>query len=240
MPTSGLSGFGRSGGRRAEPAQQGLRVVGEVVDAAELRDDDRLDAGPRGGRYLRVGDLAGADAFAVVFDEDVRPAAACQRDRSRDKTPGRSPSWTTPSRWVALVMATYRSLSPDAESATIRAGSATRTESNSSPRTCLTLSTTTGRSRDGSSSTTSGTPTPTARVSSSSLSAGTMTARLPDPITADSSRVSSPRNDPSSPGGAWACHGLIPVSLTGRGGCRLGSMASSTSAATSAISAGVR
>ena len=46
-----------------------MRVVGEVVDAAELRDDDRLDAGPDGGRYLRVGDLVGADAFAVVFDE---------------------------------------------------------------------------------------------------------------------------------------------------------------------------
>src|SRR5205823_2723940 len=31
--------------------------------------------GPQGGRYLRVGDLAGADAFAVVLDEDVRRLA---------------------------------------------------------------------------------------------------------------------------------------------------------------------
>ena len=44
--------------------------------------------------------------------------------------------------------------------------------------------------------------TPTARVSSSRRSAGTMTARLPEPITADSSWVSSPSKDPSPPGGA--------------------------------------
>jgi len=53
-----------------------LRVVGEVVDAAELGDDDRLDAVPRGGRYLRIGDLVGTDAFAVVLGEDVGRLAA--------------------------------------------------------------------------------------------------------------------------------------------------------------------
>ena len=30
-----------------------MGVVEEAVDAAELGDDDRLDAGPDGGRYLR-------------------------------------------------------------------------------------------------------------------------------------------------------------------------------------------
>jgi len=53
-----------------------LGVVGEVVDAAELGDDDRLDARPSGVRYLRVADLVGTDAFAVVLDEDVGRLAA--------------------------------------------------------------------------------------------------------------------------------------------------------------------
>jgi hypothetical protein len=42
-----------------------------VVDAAELGDDDRLDAVAEVGGQLRVGDLVGADALAVVLDEDV-------------------------------------------------------------------------------------------------------------------------------------------------------------------------
>src|SRR5260370_24727041 len=58
MRRSLLNGFGRSGARRAELGSAGLRfarargldghqglwVVREVVDAAELGDDDRLDA----------------------------------------------------------------------------------------------------------------------------------------------------------------------------------------------------
>ena len=70
------SGFGRSGGRRAEvtlglEGQQGLRVVGEVAEAAGLGDDDGLDVNAHVGRYLRVSDLFSPDAFAVVFDEDI-------------------------------------------------------------------------------------------------------------------------------------------------------------------------
>jgi hypothetical protein len=53
-----------------------LGVVGDVVDTAELGDDDRLDAVPHGGRYLRVGDLVGTDAFAIVLDENAGRLAA--------------------------------------------------------------------------------------------------------------------------------------------------------------------
>ena len=48
-----------------------MRVVGEVVEAAELGDDDGLDANAHVGRYLRVSDLISPDAFAIVFDEDI-------------------------------------------------------------------------------------------------------------------------------------------------------------------------
>jgi hypothetical protein len=42
-----------------------------VVDTAELGNDDRLDLGLHGRRYLRVGDLAGTNAFAVVLYENA-------------------------------------------------------------------------------------------------------------------------------------------------------------------------
>ena len=47
--------------------QQGLGLSGEVDEAAELGDDAGLDASAHVGRYLRVGDLVGAAAFAVAF-----------------------------------------------------------------------------------------------------------------------------------------------------------------------------
>jgi len=42
-------------------------LSGEVDEAAELGDDAGLDASAHVGRYLRVGDLVGAAAFAVAF-----------------------------------------------------------------------------------------------------------------------------------------------------------------------------
>src|SRR6266545_7736798 len=45
------------------------------------------------------------------------------------RTSGAGPQWTTPSRWVALVIATYRSLRPRGDSPRIWAGSAISTES---------------------------------------------------------------------------------------------------------------
>ena len=48
------------------------QAVREMVDASELGDDNRLDADAEVGADLRMGDLAVADAFAVVLDKDVR------------------------------------------------------------------------------------------------------------------------------------------------------------------------
>jgi len=42
-----------------------MRVVGKVVNAAELADDDGLDASAHVRRYLRVGDLVGAGTYAA-------------------------------------------------------------------------------------------------------------------------------------------------------------------------------
>jgi hypothetical protein len=48
--------------------QQVLQGVGEVVEAAELGDDDGLDVAAEVGGDLGVGELVGADALAVVLD----------------------------------------------------------------------------------------------------------------------------------------------------------------------------
>ena len=59
-------------------------MSGEVDEAAELGDDDGLDASPQVWRYLRVRDLVSPDALAVVIDEDVgAPRARPRRPNFR-------------------------------------------------------------------------------------------------------------------------------------------------------------
>ena len=151
------------------------------------------------------------------------------------------PVCTTPTRWVALVSATYRSLRPRGEASSISAGSAMSTESNSRPLACRTVSTTTGLVRSGSAPTAvSGSTVVTARASWSSRAGGTITASLPSPVWPAS--VTAALATASARSSSLACcrHGATPASRTERGTSRAGSMAASTSAATSMTSAGVR
>src|SRR3984957_6228887 len=159
-PLRSAHGLEQAAGWRliGRPVRQPGQVVSDqvghlVADPADLRRVPErgwtrrrgvLGGGVLGGGVLR---WAGLGWGALVRSGPGRRGHG--RGASLSSTSGTGPGWTTPSRWVALVIATYRSLRPRGDSPRIWAGSAISTESNSSPLAWLTVSTTTCLSRSG-------------------------------------------------------------------------------------------
>src|SRR2546423_174687 len=105
------------------PLLFGYLVVGEPLwPAGEALGRRRVDVPQRG---LPEG---GQRAGPVAVDRQ-RPL----RRHAASSSTGNGPGCTIPSRWVARVSATYRSLRPRGDSARIAAGSPTTTLSNSNP-----------------------------------------------------------------------------------------------------------